>query len=74
VIQNTQIYTKKEASADHRLRLGCTVPPPVILTRGETSSNGTVELKLLRLILCCVTKHHAMKAYWGSGVIAPLIL
>jgi hypothetical protein len=22
----------------------------------------------------CLTKHHAMKAYWGSGGIAPLIL
>jgi hypothetical protein len=21
-----------------------------------------------------LTEHHAMKAYWGSGVIAPLIL
>jgi hypothetical protein len=23
---------------------------------------------------CALTKHHAMKAYWGSGCIAPLIL
>jgi hypothetical protein len=23
---------------------------------------------------CALTKHHAMKAYWGSGGIAPLIL
>jgi hypothetical protein len=22
----------------------------------------------------CLTKHHAMKTYWGSGVIAPRIL
>jgi hypothetical protein len=22
----------------------------------------------------CLTKHHAMKAYWGSGGIAPLII
>jgi hypothetical protein len=22
----------------------------------------------------CLTKHHAVKAYWGSGGIAPLIL
>jgi hypothetical protein len=22
----------------------------------------------------CLTEHHAMKAYWGSGGIAPLIL
>jgi hypothetical protein len=23
---------------------------------------------------CALTKHHAMKAYWGSGGIAPLII
>jgi hypothetical protein len=23
--------------------------------------------------LCALTEHHAMKAYWGSGSIAPLI-
>jgi hypothetical protein len=23
---------------------------------------------------CALTEHHAMKAYWGSGGIAPLIL
>jgi hypothetical protein len=23
---------------------------------------------------CALTEHHAMKAYWGSGCIAPLIL
>jgi hypothetical protein len=23
---------------------------------------------------CVLTKHHAMKVYWGSGCIAPLIL
>jgi hypothetical protein len=22
----------------------------------------------------CLSKHHAMKTYWGSGVIAPRIL
>jgi hypothetical protein len=29
---------------------------------------GKVKLYL------CLTKHHTMKAYWGSGGIAPLIL
>jgi hypothetical protein len=23
---------------------------------------------------CALTQHHALKAYWGSGCIAPLIL
>jgi hypothetical protein len=26
------------------------------------------------LVLFLLTEHHAMKAYWGSGGIAPLIL
>jgi hypothetical protein len=26
------------------------------------------------LSLCFLTEHHAMKAYWGSGGIASLIL
>jgi len=25
-------------------------------------------------VLFCLTEHHTMKAYWGSGSIAPLIL
>jgi hypothetical protein len=29
---------------------------------------------MVKLSLCILTKHHAMKAYWGSGGIAPLIL
>jgi hypothetical protein len=33
-------------------------------------SPGKEHLKLS----LCLTKHHAMKAYWGSGGIAPLIL
>jgi hypothetical protein len=32
-----------------------------------------VKVKV-KLSLCFLTKHHAMKAYWGSGGIAPLIL
>jgi hypothetical protein len=29
--------------------------------------------KKVKLSLC-LTKHHAIKAYWGTGVIAPRIL
>jgi hypothetical protein len=32
-----------------------------------------VKGKKIKLSLC-LTKHHAMKAYWGSGSIAPHIL
>jgi hypothetical protein len=28
----------------------------------------------VKLTLCFQTEHHVMKAYWGSGGIAPLIL
>jgi hypothetical protein len=36
------------------------------------SSVRSVKVKV-KLSLC-LTKHHAMKTYWGSGCIAPLIL
>jgi len=43
-------------------------------------SNNTIVLVLLLFICkqyqesksCVLTKHHAMKAYWGSGGIPPL--
>jgi hypothetical protein len=37
-------------------------------TVGETKGKKKAKLSL------CLTKHHAMKAYWGSGGIAPRIL
>jgi hypothetical protein len=33
-----------------------------------------VKVKLSLCPVLFLTKHHAMKAYWGSGCIAPLIL
>jgi hypothetical protein len=33
-----------------------------------------VEVKKKGKLSLCLTKHHAMKTYWGSGGIAPLIL
>jgi hypothetical protein len=35
----------------------------------KAQHSGPVKVKSL-----CLTKHHAMKAYWGSGDIAPRIL
>jgi len=32
-----------------------------------------VKVKV-KLSLCFLTEHHSMKAYWGSGDIAPRIL
>jgi hypothetical protein len=28
----------------------------------------------VKLSLCFLTEHHAMKAYWGNGGIVPLII
>jgi hypothetical protein len=36
----------------------------------NSKGKGRVKLKLS----LCLAKHHAMKAYWGSGGIAPRIL
>jgi hypothetical protein len=44
----------------------CTVYSIVL----ETLCRVKVKLKLS----LCLTKHHAMKAYWGSGGITPRIL
>jgi hypothetical protein len=33
---------------------------------------GKVKIKLS--VSCLLTEHHAMKAYWGSGGIAPCFL
>jgi hypothetical protein len=38
---------------------------------GTVPLSTTVEGKVVPVLL---TKHHTMKAYWGSGCIAPLIL
>jgi hypothetical protein len=32
------------------------------------------KVKVNAKLSLCLTKHYAMKAYWGSGGIAPLIL
>jgi hypothetical protein len=40
------------------------------LKRYKEPGKGKVKVKLS----LCLTEHHAMKAYWGSGGIAPLIL
>jgi hypothetical protein len=33
-----------------------------------------VKGKVVTVLLFSLTEHHVMKAYWGSGGIAPLIL
>jgi hypothetical protein len=40
-------------------------------TSTKPSANGVLEGEVVPVLL---TKHHAMKAYWGSGGIATLIL
>jgi hypothetical protein len=41
-----------------------------ILCRVDLPMPNKVKVKLSP----CLTKHHAMKTYWGSGDIAPRIL
>jgi hypothetical protein len=46
-----------------------------ILNGNKVSSVQRVKFrKNVKLSLCFLTKHHGMKAYWGSGRIALLIL
>jgi hypothetical protein len=40
----------------------------IIVHEREPRASGKVKLSQ------CLTKHYAMKTYWGSGGIAPLIL
>jgi hypothetical protein len=50
----------------------CSSYPPVFLIvtdhKGKSKGKRKVKLSL------CLTKHHAMKVYWESGGVAPLIL
>jgi hypothetical protein len=41
---------------------------------GFCSAVSKVKVKGKVKLSLCLSKHHAMKAYWGSGGIAPLIL
>jgi hypothetical protein len=42
--------------------------------KSRYSSWNRLRKVKVKLSLCFLTKHHAMKAYWGIGGIAPLIL
>jgi hypothetical protein len=51
----------------------------ILITSRQTKSVAWGNSQGLSLVdnftcPCALTKHHAMKAYWGSGYIAPLIL
>jgi hypothetical protein len=35
---------------------------------------AVLEARKGQVVPVLLTKHHAMKAYWGSGFIAPLVL
>jgi hypothetical protein len=40
-----------------------------------TNQNGIkVKVKIKVKLSLCLTKHHTMKTYWGSGGIVPCIL
>jgi hypothetical protein len=38
------------------------------------SINAMLKVKVKVKLSLCLTKHHAMMTYWGSGGIAPRIL
>jgi hypothetical protein len=44
---------------------------------GRWKQYGIIEMSKVKVkvkLSLCLTKHHSMKAYWGSGGIAPRIL
>jgi hypothetical protein len=41
---------------------------------GVCNTHGKDEKKVKLKFSLCLTKHHAMKTYWGSGDTAPRIL
>jgi hypothetical protein len=50
------------------------IPPLPICLHGVVLNWATGKGKRVKVKLSlCLTKHHAMKAYWGSGSIAPRI-
>jgi hypothetical protein len=44
------------------------------LITGFHSKNQKTDVKVKVKLSLCLTKHHAMKAYWGNGSTTPLIL
>jgi uncharacterized protein YceK len=52
----------------HHGQMTGTCATVISLTRGVEGVKVKVKLSL------CLTKHHAMKTYWGSVGIAPCIL
>jgi hypothetical protein len=45
----------------------------VVMTYFNVLCQDLLRVKKVNLSLC-LTKHHAMEAYWGSGCTAPRIL
>jgi hypothetical protein len=48
-----------------------------LLPHGHDTENcvdASVKAKVKVKLSLCLTKHHAMKTYWGSGGIIPRIL
>jgi hypothetical protein len=47
---------------------------PFIISFGAMWYAVEVKVKAKVKLSLCLTKHHAMKTYWGSGDITPLAL
>jgi hypothetical protein len=52
----------------------CRVSGSVFHCISEASYFPYINVKVKVKLSLCLTKHHAMKTYWGSGGIAPRIL
>jgi hypothetical protein len=66
---HTKMWTSMQSSRGSEVKLQR--KKQAVLTGGDKWTRrikGNVKLSL------CLTKHHAMKTYWGSGGIAPHIL
>jgi len=51
----------------------CLTGRPAFVSRHDPQDKAVDNTYKVKLSLC-LTKHHAMKTYWGSGDIAPGIL
>jgi hypothetical protein len=59
---------------ENRVLRGIFGPKTEEVAGGWRQPHNQVKVKVKVKLSLCLTKHHSMKAYWGSGDIAPRIL
>jgi hypothetical protein len=63
----------EEVGIAHNILIG----KPEGIARGRCKCRWEDNIRMVKVkvkLFLCLTKHHAVKAYWGSGGIAPRIL